>query len=72
MHSGINFITPYQRHHGLDIDIMQNRIETYQKAKEAHPERWSGEIRDWSLPKYVTLNPMKENEVEKHLNQDNS
>jgi len=33
LHSGINFITPYQRHHGLDIDIMQNRIETYKKLK---------------------------------------
>ncbi|MBM7558181.1 IS3 family transposase [Halanaerobacter jeridensis] len=46
LHSGLNFITPYQRHHGLDIDIMEKRIETYKKAKEAHPERWSGEIRD--------------------------
>jgi len=49
LHSGINFITPYQRHYGLDIDIMQKRIETYKKAKVAHPERWSGKIRDWSL-----------------------
>ena len=72
LHSGINFITPYQRHQGLDIDIMQNRIETYQKAKAAHPERWSGGIRDWSLPEYVTLNPMKEDEVEKYLNQQKS
>lgn len=63
LHSGINFITPYQRHHGLVIDIMQKRIETYKKAKEANPERWSGKIRDWSLPEYVTLNPMKEEEL---------
>jgi len=67
LHSGINFITPYQRHYGLDIDIMQKRIETYKKAQAAHPERWSREIRDWSLPEYVTLNPMKENEVKNIL-----
>ena len=72
LHSGINFTTPYQRHHGLDIDILQKRTETYKKAKEAHPERWSGEIRDWSPAEYVTLNPMKEEEVEKYLNQENS
>jgi len=72
LHNGINFITPYQRHQGLDIDIMQNRIETYKKAKAAHPERWSGKIRDWSLPEYVTLNPMKEDEIEKCLNRQNS
>ncbi|SDC68989.1 Integrase core domain-containing protein [Candidatus Frackibacter sp. WG12] len=72
LHSGINFITPYQRHYGLDIDIIQKRIATYKKAKETHPERWSGEIRDWSLPDYVTLNPMEEDEVEKYLNQQSS
>ena len=72
LHSGINFTTPYQRHHGLDIDILQKRTETYKKAKEAHPERWSGEIRDWSPAEYVTLNPMKEEQVEKYLNQENS
>ncbi|MCK8826121.1 IS3 family transposase [Fuchsiella alkaliacetigena] len=72
LHSGINFITPYQRHYGLDIDIMQKRIETYQEAKATHPERWSGEIRDWSLPEYVTLNPMEEDEVKKYLNQQDS
>jgi len=46
---------------------MQKRIETYKKAQAAHPERWSREIRDWSLPEYVTLNPMKENEVKNIL-----
>jgi putative transposase len=72
LHSGINFITPYQRHHELDIEIMKKRTETYKKAKAANPERWSGEIRDWSLPEYVTLNPMKEAEVETYLSQQKS
>jgi len=72
LHSGIKFLTPYQRHFGLDIDIMKKRTETYEKAKAEHPERWSGEIRDWSLPEYVTLNPMDNSEVEKYLNQQSS
>ncbi|MFW6029703.1 MAG: hypothetical protein ACOCRO_05555, partial [Halanaerobiales bacterium] len=43
--------------------------ETYKKAKAANPERWSGNIRDWSLPEYVTLNPMKDEEIEVYLSQ---
>jgi len=67
LHSGINFITPYQRHYGLDVEIMEKRIETYQEAKAKHPERWSKNIRDWSLPKYVSLNPMREEEIKDYL-----
>ena len=72
LHSGINFITPYQRHYGLDKDIMMNRIKTYEEAKAKHPERWSKDIRDWSLPEYVTLNPMKEEEIETYIKQENN
>ena len=72
LHSGIKFLSPYQRHYGLDIEIMKTRKETYLKAKAEHPERWSGDIRDWSLPEYVTLNPMDTAEVEKYLNQQSS
>ena len=32
LHSGINFITPYQRHYRLDIDIMKKRTETYKEG----------------------------------------
>lgn len=68
LHSGINFITPYQRHSGLDKEIMENRIKTYEEAKIRHPERWSRNTRDWSLPIYVSLNPIKEEELEKIIN----
>lgn len=68
LHSGINFITPNQRHYGLDKEIMENRINTYEEAKIKHPERWSRNIRDWSLPKFVSLNPIKEEEFEKIIN----
>jgi transposase InsO family protein len=63
MHSGIKYLTPYQRHYGLDKNIIENRKKVYTRAKEIHPERWSREIRDWNLPKYVSLNPIKEEEL---------
>lgn len=56
-HSGLNFITPQQRHTGKDEEIFENRRRVYEKAKAVHPERWSGEIRDWSLEDEVWLNP---------------
>lgn len=67
LHSGLNFITPYQRHYGLDQKIMNKRIKTYQEAKAKHPERWSKGIRDWSLPEYVSLNPVKEEEIDNYI-----
>lgn len=63
LHSGLNFITPYQRHYGQDKIIMEKRIETYKKAKANHPERWSKDIRNWTLPEYVTLNPLSSEEI---------
>lgn len=63
LHSGISYITPYQRHHGLGEKILENRKQVYAQAKLKHPERWSREIRDWSLPEYVSLNPIKEEEL---------
>ena len=64
MHSGIQYLTPYQRHYGLDENIIKNRKQVYSKAKDNHPERWSREIRNWDLPKYVSLNPIREEELQ--------
>ena len=63
LHSGINFIAPYQRHYSLDKEIMKNRIRVYEEARKKHPERWSRDIRDWSLPEFVALNPIAGSEV---------
>ena len=57
LHSGLKFITPSQRHEGLDSHILNNRHQVYQKAKAKHPERWSRGTRNWSLPVAITLNP---------------
>ena len=54
-HSGIKFVTPYQRHYGLDEKIIENRIKVCEEAKAMNPERWSKEIRNWELPEYVSL-----------------
>jgi len=59
-HSGINYVTPHQRHSGLASDVLANRKEVYQAAKERNPERWSSGIRNWDLPQEVHLNPERE------------
>jgi len=59
-HSSIKFVTPMNRHNGEDKAILENRDQLYKKAKAKHPERWSGETRDWTPVGNVTLNPEKE------------
>lgn len=56
-HSGLNFVTPDERHTGMDELILARRKEVYREAKARHPERWSGDIRSWNLPGEVYLNP---------------
>ena len=56
-HSGIKYVTPYQRHYGLDIEILENRKVVYEEARARKPERWTGDTRDWSWIDKVTLNP---------------
>jgi putative transposase len=58
-HSGLNFVTPEQRHTAQAQDIMKQRIAVYEAARARHPQRWSGAIRNWSLPASVWLNPEK-------------
>jgi len=59
LHSGIKFVTPAQRHAGEDVAILINRKQVYLKAKRKHPERWSGETRNWDHINEVNLNPEK-------------
>ena len=58
-HSGIRFVTPAQRHAGNDQAILTRRKTTYRAAKEAHPNRWSQDIRNWDWCSQVCLNPDK-------------
>ena len=59
-HSGIKFVTPYQRHYGLDEEILVKRRCIYEAAKLCNPKRWSGSTRCWESEKKVYINPMHE------------
>tara|TARA_R110000772_G_scaffold226474_1_gene337153 strand:+ start:35522 stop:36559 length:1038 start_codon:yes stop_codon:yes gene_type:complete len=59
-HSGIKYVTPEERHGGLDLAILSKRDETYQKAKLKNPGRWSRRCRNWDFISEVKLNPEKD------------
>ncbi len=63
-HSKINFVTPVQRHKGLDKDILCKRKDVFKLAKKQHPERWSGETRKWKYQTEVWLNPVRFDSVD--------
>lgn len=63
-HSGIKFLTPHQRHSGQGPEILERRRQVYEAAKERNPERWTKEIRDWTLEDEVWLNPDKTQDLE--------
>lgn len=56
-HSAIQFVTPHERHEGRDPDILAQRKAVYEQAKAHHPERWSGQTRNWDPVTEVCLNP---------------
>lgn len=56
-HSGLNFLTPNQRHKGLAPQILEKRRQVYEAAKSKNPERWSRGIRNWTIEEEVWLNP---------------
>jgi len=60
LHSGIKFVTPYQRHYGLDQEVLKKRDDIYRQAKTKKPERWSRNTRNWSRIEQVALNPTDE------------
>jgi len=57
LHSGIRFVTPAQRHAGVDVEILARRHAVYEAARDRNPERWSGRTRNWSRIEAVHLNP---------------
>jgi len=58
LHSEIAFTTPESRHSGADRKVLDLRQEVYQKARQSHPDRWSGATRNWSRVNSVELNPV--------------
>lgn len=58
-HSAIRFVTPAQRHEGLDEDLLVKRKAVYQAARDRNPKRWTGGTRNWESIQAVHLNPDK-------------
>lgn len=56
-HSGIKYVTPEQRHNGLDKELLAKRTGTYLKAQQENPSRWRNNIRNWDYITEVSLNP---------------
>ena len=66
-HSALKFVTPAQRHAGQAEELLRKRVELYEAARARHPQRWSGDIRDWSLAPTVCLNPEREENLPEKL-----
>jgi hypothetical protein len=45
-HSGIQYVSPAQRHEDQDQDILAAPHAMYTKARAQKPARWSGKTRD--------------------------
>ena len=57
LHSAIRFITPDDRHFGREADILAQRHLVYEQARQATPERWAQNTRNWQPVETVYLNP---------------
>lgn len=57
LHSSVGFVTPDDRHHGRDVDVLVERRAVYETARRRNPARWSRNTRQWDAPALVTLNP---------------
>lgn len=55
-HSGIGYVTPMQRHEGIDIELFQKRNRTIQNAYKKNPLRWSRSPAIHTQIKEVRLN----------------
>ena len=56
-HSAIRFVTPAQRHAGLDQAILAKRSALYEVARAKAPLRWKRSTRNWRRIDIVHLNP---------------
>jgi len=65
LHSGIQFVTPRDRHQKHDAEILKKRKDVYQQARKKNPVRWTKETRNWEPIKEVKLNPEKKEEINK-------
>ncbi len=64
-HSGIKFVTPSDRHKGIDKTILENREKVYLEARRRTPKRWTSNIRNWDMITEVNLNPEHNKSMDK-------
>jgi putative transposase len=57
LHSAIRFVTPDDRHYGRETEILEQRQQVYEEARQRNPHRWSGRTRNWEPVQEVPLNP---------------
>jgi putative transposase len=57
LHSAIGYVTPDDRHHGRDIEQLEQRRAVYLAAQHKHPRRWTRDTRGWEHVAVVALNP---------------
>lgn len=66
LHSGINFVTPNNKHNNEDGYILSRRKIVYKEARLRNKNRWSGKIRNWNKIEKVYLNYLqKEKKADK-------
>lgn len=56
-HSAISFVTPAQRHAGLDAALLDTPNQVYETARQANPHRWINNTHSWQRKSAVHLNP---------------
>jgi putative transposase len=67
-HSALRMVTPAQKHSGEDIEILAQRKQLYEAAKENNPQRWiQNKTRNWTPVASTTLNPVNNRNLEKEL-----
>ena len=71
-HSGVQYVSPSQRHEGEDQAILAARHALYLQAREKNPPRCSGDTRNWSPVRPVTLNPERDCVIKAHTGCDDT
>jgi len=65
-HSRIKYVTPMQRHNGLDFSILSHRETVFTQARQNNPSRWSSHERSWKRPEEVFLKRPNHRSTEKN------
>jgi putative transposase len=58
-HKEKTYVTPAQRHEGIDVEILKGRAEVYDATLQENPNRWPNNVRQWKHINSVTLNDQR-------------